>query len=232
MSLTSLSNTIELIERSIFHSIRLELVDKGFLPDVSIFPDTDQGVIDYNTALADIATNQGYAIEVFNNSSPHAKNLQRVPRIVFVPGQFLPGALGGDMARQYVINNEDPLKPNHFRASIQPPQTTDFNFEIYIIGKEARQIRTMLGIVALALPKRGYIKLYNEPDKKIFLRQISYRSQPDNTFGVNEHIYMYQVQDVFETEPINVGNLIPPINNIQVDTQVNDGGPIINTNIP
>jgi len=222
MSLTPLSNTIELVERSIFHSIRLELVDKGYLPDITLFPDTDQGVIDYNNALKAIATIQGYVIEIFNNSSPHAKNMQRVPRIVFVPGQFLPGSLGGSPDRQYTVNNSDPLKPGFFQASIQPPQTSDFNFEIYLLAKEARQIRIMLSVIALALPKRGYIPLYNEADKKIFIRQISYRSQPDATYGVNEHIYMYQVQDIFETEPQIMGRLIAPISEITVDTQIGD----------
>jgi hypothetical protein len=299
MSLTPLSDSRELVERSIFHSIRKELVDKGYLPDVeakvirpittvnigsqtfqvatnvtsffspgrifqvilstgnnanytittSVFTtvttitvaeaipsaivdgsisiyfyyDDPIGVALLSNAITNIKNTQGFAIEVFGSSNSQAKYLKKIPRIVIITNQSLPGALGGAPDRIYTPFNDDPLNPGSFSVSIQPPQTVELTFDIHLVSNSAVQSRILHGIIGLATPKRGYIESYVDTNQKIFVNQYSYRSITNTTEGINEDIYMYKAEDIFETENIVTGVVVAPINQITVDFQ--DGEP-------
>lgn len=300
MSTTPLSNTRELVERSIYHSIRKELIDKGYLPDMnelvtanisaitsntftlqnvnqallytagreftvenstdldgtytvtsSVFSspntivtvvqtitgvtvdgnssiykyyDDPTGVLAYKAALSAIVTNMGFAIEVFGSSNPQAKYMKKVPRIVIITNQSLPGGLGGAPDRVYTPSNPDPLNPGSYTASIQPPQTFDLTFDIHLVSNTAAQARVMHSIVGLAVPRRGYLSSYLDDTDKIFVHQLSYRSLTNVEQGINEDIYMYKAEDLFEVEntPVNNGNTISPIVQITVDTNEGD----------
>jgi len=294
MSATPLSDSREVVERSLFHSIRRELVDKGYLPDISgisSFPinqitvltntirvtgnaaslytagrifsvtgstgnnqnftvvssafsspntsiivveaipdatadgqiniytyyDDNAGVASYKAAITSVISTKGFCIELFGVSSPEAKLLKKVPRISIITNQTFPGAIGGSPDRVYQGIGSDPLNPDSYTASKLPPQTADFTYDIHIISNTAEQSRIMHGIVSLALPKRGYIPLYNNANSRMFVEQYSYRNIPDSLEGINEDIYMYRVTDIFETENETVQEGIAPITQITVD---------------
>ena len=300
MSSTPLSDSREVVERSLFHSIRKELVDKGYLPDIELLvtaginllnqgakqfrvtgnvtakytngrkftitlstgnnatytivsssysaPNTTITVVEvipnstadgqvnlyyyYDDAVgialyaADIVTvinTKGFAIEVFGASNSQAKYLKKVPRIVILPNQSLPGGLGGSPDRIYTPVNGDILAPDTFVATVLPPQTTDYSYDICLVSDTAQQARVLHGILALGVPKRGYVKYYNDPTNQFFVVQFSYRSIPDVTEGIIEDIYMYEVRDIFETESAVVSVGIKPIVEIDIDT--NEGTP-------
>lgn len=302
MSATPLTDTILVVERSVFHSIRQEVVDKGYYPDTSatiddnitainvplkqftigvinrtalytagktffvrnstlnngtytvvsstyttntiitvveVIPsatvngntaiykyyDDDAGVALLKADIATIVSTKGFAIEVFGVSAPRAKYQKRIPRIVIIKNQFLPGDLGGVPNTIYTPNNGDLLAPDAFTGRVQPPQTVNYNFDLHLVCQSAEQSRVLHGIVALAVPKRGYIDAYNLPSQKIFVLQYSYRSMPNTEDNLDEDIYMYTANDIFETDDRVVAENIKPITEITVEQKQGDPPP-------
>lgn len=300
MSNIPLTDTILVVERSVFHSIRQEVVDKGYYPDTSALladnitainqgtkeitigainraayftanrvfsiigstgndttytvvssvfnsPDTiitvaeaiadptadgktsiykyyddDAGVALLKTDVDTIVTSKGFAIEVFGVSAPRAKYQKRIPRIVIIKNQFLPGDLGGAPDTIYTPNNGDILAPDAFTGRVQPPQTVNYNFDLHLVCQSAQQSRVLHGITALAVPKRGYIDAYELPGQKIFVNQYSYRSMPNTEDNLDEDIYMYTANDIFESEDKVVAENIKPITEITIEQKQGD----------
>lgn len=296
MSNIPLSDTREVIERSLFHSIRQELVDKGYLPDIKLttthtitgvdtltkkfivngnhtthyiqgriltvsgstgnngnytivsstltlgnthitvsenipsnsvsgsismytYYDDSNGIALWESAVANIILQKGYCIELFGNSTSSKKYIKKIPRIVIRVGQSLPGSLGGSPDIFYTPENGDELNPDTFVRKVLPPQTTDIGFDIHLVSNTAQQARVMHSLVSLALPKRGYVKFYNDITQSFYVENYSYRNLDNNIEGLNEDIYMYTANDVYETIDRTVGNNVKPINEITVETK-------------
>lgn len=302
---TPLTNIKQIVERSLFHAIREEVVDKEYVPDVletidnaitgvdqglqqfvvlgditathfaprtfEITGDTNNpsnngvytisassfaggdttitvveaipsatvagqielrvyfndalGIALFKTDLSAIKATKGFAIEIFGVSAPHSKHLKKIPRIVILANRTLPGALGGAPDRFYGNLGDDPFFPNSYVAKILPPQTVDFQYDIHIISNEARQSRVMHELVALALPKRGYINTFLNPTQKIFVRQYSYRDIPNTSKGIDEQVYLYEVKDIFETDDKVVQQDIKPLVEIKIIPHLGDSVP-------
>lgn len=200
MSDTPLSNIQEIIERSLFERIRLELVDKGYLPDITAYPDNSIGWGQWAIDIDSIATNIGFAIELFNAGNNQSLGEKKIPRIVIVTGNFLPGALGGDPQRYF--EDQGPGQP--YKALIRPPQTTDFYINFHLVANSIAQMRILNSILALSVQRRGYVPWYNDPAKTFFSRYLNYYNNPDPDFGLMEHIYAYEIPDCWETEDIEL----------------------------
>ena len=217
MSNIPLTTVQQLIERSLFERLRLECVDKGYLPDITTFPETPTGQADYNLALEAIAnSSSSFAIEIFQNSSAHAKGMKRTPRVVINPQPFMEGALGGDSRRIYTLNG------TKFDASILPPQTSEYYFNVHLVSAKADQMRVINAIMSLSIPVRGYIPFYNDETKNFFVRKLSGFNAPQTDEGIQEVVYRFQVPDVFEVEAKIVATDISPITEIRVDTNIED----------
>lgn len=223
---TPLSNIQERVERSIYESIRLEIVDKGYLPDIAddiSFPKTASGALTeagntaWRTAQQAIKddTTKGFTIELFNFSSAQAKGLKQVPRIVIIPLDFVPGTLGGDETRYHTKNQAD------WSVARRPPQTSDFTVQIALVGNSAKQMRILKGIIQLAMPRRGYVKVYDNPDDVFLVLQQNFVNEPDNAEGVLEKLYLYEIPDLYETLNTPLGN-VASIAEITVDQYIGD----------
>ena len=209
---TPLSTIIQKVERSFFHAIRKQAVAKGYLPDIYTFlPDSDSNTVLYNNAITAIKVVKGFAIEVFNTSNPQAKGIKKIPRIVLIPGSRLPGDLGGSPDRRYFITGDT------YSAKIQPPQTVNFQFEVSLLSNTTQQSRILNSLVALALPKRGYIEFYDDPTNLLFIRQYTYRDYPITIEGIMEETYYYEAMDIFDTEDEVVKTNISKIEEIKVE---------------
>jgi hypothetical protein len=202
MSTTSLSIVQELIERSLFEAIRKEVVDKGYLPDITLYPNTPIGYQDYEDDKATIIATKGFAIDIYNEGSNMAKEVKKAPRIVINTGNFLPGALGGDPQREFIDLGLT------YRAQITPPQTVDFYLNVHLVSVNVIQERILNALMALALPRRGYIPHYNDPEETLFCRYLNFYNMDDSSMGIMEKVYAYEVPDCFDREPIipNEGN--------------------------
>lgn len=217
MSVTPLSDIQEVVERSIFYAILQECIDKGYTPDRLLYPSDNAGTLAYDAAVTAIASGpRDFCIEVFNHSNTEAKGLKKIPRIVIVPTQNLPGALGGSNDRLYV-----PDIPNKFYVEVLPPQTTDLNFEIHLLSNNSKQARILTAILALALPKRGYIPRYDDSAQKLFIHNYSFRRFENTQLGILENVYMCEVPDIWETENIIIpGPRISKITEITVEEKL------------
>lgn len=194
MSTTALTNIQELIERTIFESIRVELVDKGYLPDITIYPDTALGALEYEAAIKDVVDDKGFAVEVFSEGSNYAKGNKKVPRIVISTGNFLPGDLGGDPQKFFVNNGTT------FSAMVTPPQTSDFYLDIHLVSGNVIQERFLNALLALAIPRRAYLKFYTDNTKSFFIRTLNFSELDDTDHGIIEKVYSYQVPDCWDME--------------------------------
>lgn len=226
MSTTPLSNLQELVERSLFESIRKEVVDKGYLPDITAqveitpvtipptytnkYPNTLQGRQQWELDIKNIVNSKGFAIEIYNEGSNLGKGIKKVPRIVINSGNSLPGALGGDPSRFY----ED--TGNSYLPMVTPPQTVDLFIDIHVVSDNVIQERILNAIMALALPRRGYIKHYNDPTKTFFIRFINFYDRDDLEGGIVEKVYGYEIPDCWDRADIQVGPAVSKITQITV----------------
>lgn len=219
MSATLLSGIQEIIERSLFETIRKEIVDKGYLPDISnpiLYPDNQTGWDQWKSDISGIVSSLGFAIELFSVGSNEHKGVKKVPRIVLEAGNFLPGALGGDPRRYFVDAGTT------YNAKITPPQTVDFYINFCIVGDTAQQVRIMNAILALSIPRRGYIPWYNDSTKTFFARFLNYYDRTDEDEGIIEHVYAYEIPDAWDQDDRDdpLHPTIAKINEITFNTNI------------
>ena len=223
------------VRRAIFHALRGELVKRNLLPDITLFPQTVQGVKDYNAAIATIAAAQGYAIEIFNQSSQDKRYMRKVPRMVLTFRRFIPGDLGGDVAPYYVSKSGDPLDPQGYTKEVLPGQSSHWQFDLNLVVNQAVQEDIMNNVVATVIAGRGYIPFFDTPEEKIFIRQIGYFENPDPEQGVNERVYQFEIPDIFLMDATILDPNVPAIKNIALEIDLVDKAgntrDIINTDI-
>ena len=220
-----LSNIQEVIELTLFHAIRLEVVSQGYLPDIMSFADTPAGSAAYEAAIQAVVTAKGFCCEVFNNSNPDDKGVKKIPRITLKSEMYMPGDVGGDSSRTYVEHiNQQGTK--YFSAHIRPPMTVDFGFNIHLLCNNASQYRLMNSMLANAIPLRGYVPVFqraglNTETYNIFVENISFNALPisRDDFAVLEYVLRYQVKDVFLVEFMqDLGN-VAALNEIVLNLQ-------------
>ena len=186
--------------------------------------DDDAGVASYLVDQQSIISSKGFVVEVFGVGSPRSKYQKKMPRIVLIPNQSLPGSLGGNGDPVYTPIGPDPLAPTSFTKHVVPPQTVDLTFDVHIVTSSAEQARVCHGIVALGLPKRGYISLITEPDNKFFIESFSYRNIPSPGDDIMEDVYMYKASDLYETNNVFSDEVIKPITEITINTNIGKPG--------
>jgi len=217
MSTTLLSDIQTIIERSLFEAIRLELVAKEYLPDISdtiTYPDTQVGWTAWEAAIKAVVTAKGFAIELFSTGSPEGKGIKKVPRIVINSGNFLPGALGGDPRRFFSDET------THHKSLVTPPQTTDFYVNFHLVSNSTAEARVLNALLALSIPRRGYLSWYNDSTEKFFTRYLNYYDQGNVDEGVIEHVYAYEIPDAWDREDIEVDVSIAKMTEITLNTNV------------
>jgi len=204
MSTTALSQTQEIIERSLFERIRIECVDKGYTPNIAattgdppvlVYPNSVVGKTAFDAALASIASgSKGFAIDIFNNANNKNLGTKKIPRIVLNSDSFLQGQLGGDSTRVFRSVGET------FSAYRTPPQTVNYYFNVRIVSNDVKQERILTSIMSLALPKRGYVPIYNAPSFNFFCRNINSFDLSDEGSDIIEKQFSFEVQDAWDME--------------------------------
>lgn len=217
MSATALSTVQSLIERSLFEALRSELIDKLYLPDVAdttAYPNNQVGFDAWKAAVSAVVTAKGFAIEIFSEGSNQAKGVKKVPRIVMNVGSFLPGALGGDPQR-YFFNNG-----TSYKALVTPPQTVDFYVNFHLVSNTVEQERILNSILALAVPRRGYIPWYSDETKTFFARYLNYFDGDNLGEGLIEKVYAYEIPDCWDMEDREVEAIVAKMTEITLNTNV------------
>lgn len=212
------SNIQQLVERSLFEALRKQCVEFGYLPDVSLFQNSPSEYQRFQTALTDIQTQKGFAIEVFGVGSSQAKQLKKVPRIVILPHNVLPGSLGGAPDIFYSI---DQGNSERYEARVTPPQTMDYSYAIHLIWNTAEQLRVLTSILGLSVPKRGYVPIYNNVNERFFVHNIGHNQYSETMEGIHDNAYIFEITDLFDTDDRVIRTNIAKIN--QVDVEINRG---------
>jgi len=214
MSTTALTDIQEIIERTLFEKIRQEVVDKGYLPDITLYTDDASGWASWETDIATIVTANGFAIEIFNGGTSESRGVKKVPRFVMNVGSFLPGALGGDPQRFFSDQGTD------YTALVTPPQTTDFYVDVNLVAGSIAQLRIMNAILSLAIPRRGYHKFFNDPTRSFFVRNLDYYDADNEDDGIMEKVYGYQIPDCWDAEDVEFATGIAKMTEITLNTNV------------
>lgn len=214
MSEIPLSSVQEIIERTVFERIRQELVDKGYLPDVTDYSDDQAGYSAYQLAQESIVSSKGFSIDVFNTSSSFEKGIKKVPRIVINSGSFLPGDLGGAAGKQFFDQG------SFFKAGISPPQTSNFFLDISLVSANVIQERVLNSILAIAVPRRRYLPFYNNAEKSFFIRYLNYNVDDSDAHDYLEKIYTYEIPDCWEHEEEITDDGIAKISEITMNVNI------------
>lgn len=230
-----LSNIQERVERSVFHALMGVTVEEGFTPDLSLFDleNADLTIASqeqnaYETALKNVQTLKGFSIEIFGASSNQAKGDKKVPRIVIDTTSYYQGELGVDTTESYVP------APGGFNV-LKPSDSllTDYQFGIKLISNRTNQTRALHAILTSALPRRGYIKWYDEadllPSENIHIRFLSSFEHNLLPEGIIEKTYRFEIVDLHEILD-KVVRQVAPINEINADMIDIDNALIITTN--
>jgi len=191
----------------------------GGISQPTISKALSDGVTGYAALVAEyisIKSSKGFAIEVFSHSPADKKDQKKAPRIVLVPGSFLPGALGGGQITQFELKENGNFTPYKL-----PPQTVDFFINIHLVSNSTRQARILHGIVALALPRRGYIPLRDDSTIKFHAENISYTPAEILVEGMKEDIYTYKISDIYDVAKIESSE-VAKIEEITIETELTD----------
>jgi len=180
--------------------------------DDTLYPDTDDGYKKLKADIQTIRSTKGFAIGVFGVGNTDDKGYEKYPRIVIASRAFLAGDVG---------NNPDPVytknpQTNTFDVDTLPPRTSDYYLNIHVISGSASQKNLLNGIIANALPKRGYIELPDVPGRNIFIHEINTTTPEDPERGIMERIYSYEIKDLWESTPVRKPEAVPPINEVDV----------------
>lgn len=213
MSATALSDTQQVVERSIFEEIRLELVDKGYLPDITTFTNNEAGQLLYEAAVEAIVVDKGFAIELFSTGTNKAKHVKKTPRIVMRSGSFLPGALGGSPSRYYSDQG------TNYSALVTPPQTVDYYINFHLVSEDVEQERILAAILALTLQRRGYVTRIDDANKTFFCRYLNYYDGDNVDEGIIEKIYSYEIPDCWDSNDETV-DTVAKLAEVTLETRV------------
>lgn len=214
--MVNLSNILEIVERSLYKTLEAVCISSGYTPDKSLFTDDDTGKLAYQIAIESIITIKGFSVALFGVGSSHKKYYKTVPRIVIIERKFLPGDLGGSPDPQYELNL------GNFDGNVQPPQTSDYHFQVNLCYKTAAQKRILEAILAATFNNRSYIKFYTDVTKQFFIERYNSTIIEDNDMGIKENAYLYQAKDIWESEDVTIQTGIKPIVEITLDVTVNN----------
>jgi hypothetical protein len=195
-------NIQDLIELTIFHAIRGECVNRGYLPDITAYEDSPTGYNQYQADIKSIVDSEkGFAIEVFNNSNPQYKGLKKPPRIVIISENFLPGTTGVDGTEMYEKIGDK------FRGYTLPNLLASFTFRVHLIGSTAKQIRELTSILSKAIPFRGFKSLFlseypEEGVQTFFINNIGFGDIGMASDDLLERVYRYEIEDLLNSELI------------------------------
>ena len=84
-------------------------------------------------------------------------------------------------------------------------------------------MRIMNAILALALPRKGYIPLWNtSPVQNVLTRYLTNNVVSTEQEGIIEHVYRYEIPDVWEIEDKLVNGNVAPLAQITLRQVVGD----------
>lgn len=213
MAIIPLSNVQEWVEKSIYTSIRNNVVAHGYIPDSTLYPLTDAGQQQYLSARESILANRGYYIEVFGTSAMVDKEEKGTGRIVIEFDDFLPGNIGGGDVYYELVEQD-----SKYIMKMRPPKTSTYSFKLRLVANRHSIMRTMIALVAISLPDLGYIKAYDNSLQDLFIVNTGFT----NFGGDIERVLTYEIRDLYAILPKVIDENIAKILSIDITTKIKD----------
>lgn len=199
----ALNNIQARVERSVFKAIERVLVEEGYWPDNSSYPNTDNGNTNFEAAVKTIVSTKGFAIQPFGHSTSHKKGAKQVPRIAIISRKVLPGEIGNPIN---AYSEQDPNNPNNSIESFAPLENLDIQMDLHLVSgadNVAAQDRVMNAVIAKALGSgKFYVPFYDSTDERFFMKQYNYYDLPDPAEGIEEKVYSYDIKDLYLSDNI------------------------------
>lgn len=205
----ALSNTQELLERTIELALLELTVSNGYLPNRNLFLSNPAG---YETAKAAIRnSSKKFCIEIFGAGSPHDRDLKTIPRIVINSGGFYPADTGNAFGPVLSKNINTP----GYSLQVEAPRFSNYRFEISLVSKSSSQDRVLESIRQASLVNMSYLTLYTS-NNKVLIEQTFTRDVSDSNTGLIEKVYGYEAKDVMEQFPEVIKSDVAKIRDIQI----------------
>lgn len=210
----ALNNIQQRVERSIFEVLRKTLLLEGYIPDISNatrYPIsggslTPTAQSNWDVDLKTIEATNGWAVEIFGSAASDSRGLKRVPRIVIVSKRIIPGEVGLGPGFTY---NPDPLNPGSFLKTLNPFEAANMHFDIHLVSMTSSQSRFLNAILSKALSLKKYIPFVDNPNERFFIKHYNYYDLPDPKDGIEENVYSYEVQDLYQFDDSTVIQVKP-----------------------
>lgn len=209
-----ISNVLELMEVTVFTRLLEAFISEGYCPDVrnsTLYPNSKEGMDSYIQAQRAIAISKGFCVEVFGVSDIDAKLDKESPRVVIVPEGYQSSQTGNCPYPEYQYVEAT----GTYKKIKRIGKLSDYYFRVHLISNSTSQYRTLLSILPLALPIRGYIMSYDN-STPLFVERMSTMNYNDTRYGVNEFAYRYKIPDVEEADPEIISTTIAAISSISL----------------
>lgn len=227
----SLSNVQEAIERTLYAQLRKATTDSGYCvdiddydlenPDLTVAKNENQRYMADMKAIADV---KGFAVEVFNVTTPFFKGNIRTPSIHIENQGMLPGAVGNDNHANYVDSGTSYTKQR------SQDILSDYYFAVRLCYKGIKQLRVLHAIMLENIPRRGYIPWYTDeslrPSLNLLIRYVSFNDYYYDDQNIGEKVYRYEIPDIHEISPKELATIAKIT---QIDLGIyNDNGDELN----
>jgi len=205
-----LSNTAEVVQKSFEFELYKKLVVEGYLPDRVTYEDDVAG---YKAAKAAIATQKGFAIELFGHGSERDREIKEVPRILVSGNGFHVGSVGGDFGggSRFDVASDEYKKLKYTGTS------SIYRIEITLISQNSFQDRLLESIRQSVLANLTFIPLLGNEGQLMPITYGFVRENNDYSRRLIQRTYIYEALDVAEQTPEELTLGISKLKQINVE---------------
>jgi len=213
----ALNDTLEVIERTLYELVRLELVSEGLTPDVTTYGNTTTAYEQYQTDLKAVVTAKGWAVELFGTEASNYRGLEKVSRIVLNHNTLVPGDYGVDPTGEIVETS-----PGVFQHKQGSNLAMNYFIDLVIITENQKELRKLMALIFKALPVRGFKQSPIEIGLPQFLMVLdsTYRLQREKD-GILGQQYTFLIPDLFMGEILE-GPELAAISEIHTSIYINE----------
>lgn len=205
--------TYEEIDRTLFELIRIGIVSKGYLPDLTAYSaDPESYVLAKETLKASLPDHE--LIEVYGTGPPESRDEKTVSKIIIDRKEAPEGTLGGFPVMEYepILNSNNVL--TGYDKFQMPENSRTIKYEIRYMTNSVKYSRIITTIIDNALGTKRYI--YPVKDDGTFDKTKFMFIKLTNDVAVGgekiiESVLTYEIIDVFiqERRKINVNPIAP-----------------------
>lgn len=199
--------TIQEIDRAIYESIRLGVVEAGRLPDWRSMAGTGTTKQANYEAAKSVLRATVSLIEVVSIGSFNSKDEKTLNRISINRKAITNGSIGTAGVHEYIPNGN-----STFNKLTYPDSSSDIAYEVRVITDKTADERLCGTILNKALGKKRAITLFDDnfaPNTaKYFMLEFTGSVDVSNA-DFREVIYNYSVRDVFIDEVEELSTVVP-----------------------